>query len=522
MIYVVSFSGGRTSARFIETMQARAKELGITVKYVFMDTGGEHPETYDFIRKVVRHFNIDLVCLRLKVNPKLGSANSYTIISLDDTKPDLGPWNDMLRKYSTPYNPGGMFCTDRMKLVPYIKYCDATFGKKGYKTCLGIRYDEPKRIWGDNNKKKLSCFKQLRDEGYAATDDMIDLWREIVGGADIHGYGFSEDLVTAIEKRITLTNEQNKIYMAEYCDDEKQDVLNFWKKQPFDLGIPEHLGNCVFCPKKGLNKIALAARDEPEMAVQFQAALESPTVRIVERRKTPHLEMYRERSSFGQVIQMFADVSREDLAARQRGAKQNDAGSCSESCEMFNDESVTPEEVVMEAYNGNTTTPAEEANLAQTPEWFVKALEKQLRMKFLLDVCAIEATAKCENYYSLLERGENSLELPWAKENFCNPPYNDITPWVDKAIMEAGLGRVTAMLIPDKPEVGYIRKSRHFADTMIHMPFRLKFLRPNGEKFLDKKGKEQGPKFPVTVVLFTPWGINMSVRDMYVDFRSLI
>ncbi len=522
MIYVVSFSGGRTSARLIEIMEVKRIEEGIDVRYVFMDTGGEEPETYEFIRKVVHHFNIDLVCLRLKINPKLGGANSYTVISLDDICHDLGPWKAMLKKYSTPYNPGGMFCTDRMKLVPYIKYCENYFGKNGYKTVLGIRYDEPKRIWGDNNVKKKSCYKLLRDEGYAATDDMIDLWREIITGSDVHSYGFSEDLVTAINKRVALTHEQNKIYMAEYCDDEKQDVLNFWAKQPFDLGIEEHLGNCVFCPKKGLNKIALAAKDRPELAEQFQAALLDPEVRIVERRKTPHLEMYRERSTFTDVIQMFADVSREDLAERQRGAKQNDTGSCSESCEMFNDESTTPEEVTtVEAYNGNTTTPAEEANLAQTPVWFYQALEKQLRIKFLLDVCAIEATAKCKNYYSLLERNEDALKLPWTPHNFCNPPYNDIMPWVDKAIIEAGKGKTTAMLIPDKPEVGYIRKSRRFADTMIHMPFRLKFLRPNGEKFLDKRGKEQGPKFPVTVVLFTPWGINMPVRDVYVDFRDI-
>lgn len=175
----------------------------------------------------------------------------------------------------------------------------------------------------------------------------------------------------------------------------------------------------------------------------------------------------------------------------------------------------------MEAYNGNTTTPAEEANLAQTPMWFYQVLQKHLRIEFDLDVCAIKATAKCEFYYSLLERDEDALNLPWSYENFCNPPYDDITPWVDKAIIEAGKGNITAMLIPDKPEVGYIRKARHFADTMIHMPFRLKFLRPNGAKFLDKKGKEQGPKFPVTVVLFTPWGINMPVRDVYVDFREM-
>lgn len=176
----------------------------------------------------------------------------------------------------------------------------------------------------------------------------------------------------------------------------------------------------------------------------------------------------------------------------------------------------------MEAYNGNTTTPADEANLAQTPKWFVQALEKVLRIKFKLDVCALSKTAKCPDYYSLVEYDQDGLKLPWTSHNFCNPPYNDITPWVDKAIMEAGRGCVTAMLIPDKPEVGYIRKCREFADTIIHMPFRLQFLRPNGEEFKGKQGKKQGPKFPVTVILFTPWGISMPVRDMYIDFREVI
>lgn len=175
----------------------------------------------------------------------------------------------------------------------------------------------------------------------------------------------------------------------------------------------------------------------------------------------------------------------------------------------------------MEAYNGNTTTPAGEANLAQTPVWFYNALQTHLRIKFLLDVCAIQATAKCDRYYSLLERDEDSLKLPWSTHNFCNPPYDNILPWVDKATIEAGRGNISVLLIPDKPEVKYIRKSRHFADTIFHMPFRLKFLRPNGEKFLDKKGKEQGPKFPVTVVLFTPWGIDLPVRDKYIDLREV-
>ena len=513
MIHVVSFSGGRTSARFIETMELKRDKEGLDVRYIFMDTGAEHPKTYEFIRKVVAHFEIDLVCLRVKINPVLGGANSYTQIPLEDTGPDLQPWIDMLKKYSTPYNPGGTFCTDRMKLVPYTKYCDEKFGRKRYITYLGIRFDEPKRIWGDHKTKNLSAYKLFREEGYNDCD-MSYIWRDVMEGRCLDNYSFSDGLTIAIYKRLSMTGKQRKVYMAEYCDDEKEDIISFWKSMPFDLEIEEHLGNCVFCIKKSSNKIALAAKDEPELATAFQEILTSDEVRIVEKRKTPHLEMYRENRTFSQVIQLFSDISRDDLKTRMHGSKQEVTGSCSESCELFNDEGN------MEVYNGNTTTPAEEANLAQTPKWLVKALEKTLRVEFEMDVCALKETAKCEVYYSLVE-GEDALILPWANVNFCNPPYDNVMPWVDKATIEAGRGNISALLIPDKPEVAYIRKSRRFADTVIHMPFRLKFLRPNGERFLDKKGQEQGPKFPVAVVLFTPWGIDLPVRDQYIDFRDI-
>jgi hypothetical protein len=45
----------------------------------------------------------------------------------------------------------------------------------------------------------------------------------------------------------------------------KADVLGFWKKMPFDLDLPEHLGNCTWCWKKSLKKHLLLAKDNPEV-----------------------------------------------------------------------------------------------------------------------------------------------------------------------------------------------------------------------------------------------------------------
>ena len=168
-----------------------------------------------------------------------------------------------------------------------------------------------------------------------------------------------------------------------------------------------------------------------------------------------------------------------------------------------------------------SNTSKEEKDLAQTPEWFISSVLNLLGLpSFDLDVCALKATAKANYWYSLAERGDNSLILPWHTWNWCNPPFSSIAPWVEKAKDEAELGKNTAMIMPNNPEVEYIRKAKTYADTIIEMPFRLKFLRPDGRKFLDKKGKEQSPQFSCLVAVFTPLGLRREVAHMYYDFRE--
>jgi hypothetical protein len=272
--HVVSFSGGRTSAYLCYLMLEKFGKDN--VDFIYMDTGAEHPKTYDFIRKVNTAFELNLVCLRTVFNPVLGQANSYKIMSIDDICPDLQPWKDMLSKYSTPYNPGGTFCTDRMKLVPYSKYCNDTYGRKNYTTWLGIRADEEKRL-----KPR---------EGYE--------------------------------------------FMASISDFDKEDVLDWWSEQSFDLEIPEHLGNCVFCIKKGVNKIALAEKDEPILAVKFRKVIESKNVRILEQRVASPHNIYRGKQSFGQIIETFKDIDAEEIRSKLKHSKRFETGSCSESCEI--------------------------------------------------------------------------------------------------------------------------------------------------------------------------------------------
>lgn len=270
---VVSFSGGRTSAYLCSLI----KQLHPDAVFVFMDTGAEHEATYEFIRQCNDLFCLNLVCLRTKVNMEHGVGVGYSVIDIDEIGHDLKPWRDMSLKYGLPYH-GGAFCTDRMKTTPCKKYLEDVYGVGNYHLWLGMRIDEPRRT-------------KPRD-------------------------GFS--------------------YLADISDFEKQDVLDWWAKMPFDLQIKEHLGNCVFCIKKGINKVALAAKDEPKLADKFIKMINMDDVRIVPSRSTSNDAMYRQSMSLESIIDLYAEMPRDKLAKTVRSTFET--GSCSESCEAFSGE----------------------------------------------------------------------------------------------------------------------------------------------------------------------------------------
>lgn len=264
-INVVSFSGGRTSAYLVYLME-QERQKGAEVHYVFMDTGAEHPATYEFIRNIVERWNIPLVCLRAVVNPQKGIGVKPRVVNVKDIGQDLVPWGEMLAKYGAP-DAFHAHCTNRMKTIPYEKWCNEQFGRGKYTTWIGIRSDEPHR----------------------------------------------------------LKVKQGIRYLAELSDVTKQDILNWWASQPFDLQISEHLGNCVFCIKKTDGKLALATRDESEMFQTFVELTEGDETR----------RMYRGRKTLSEVSRLFPDYSRDELFTRLKMAQAFDTGTCTESCEVF-------------------------------------------------------------------------------------------------------------------------------------------------------------------------------------------
>ncbi len=323
MNHVVSFSGGRTSAYLVHLIESMRKsgEWTEPVEYIFMDTGAEHPKTYEFIKKCVEHFGVELTCLQGDFNQPVGTGHTYKVASIEECKHDMvnGPFAQLMRKYGAP-TVMSAWCTSRMKEETHDKYCDDKYGKGNYITWLGIRADEPRRLKIGRNPK-IRYMAEITD---FEKDDVLDFWVNSK---------FRMSKIHTKNKKVRFKLSSCKVH--------------YWSH--FDLEIQEHLGNCVFCIKKSINKLALAARDEPELAADWVAAIEAGSDRLSQPKEkktdglfvetyTQHIKkgvMYRGSNTIESIIAKFSLHSREEIYDSIRSMKRKESGGCTESCEAF-------------------------------------------------------------------------------------------------------------------------------------------------------------------------------------------
>ena len=139
------------------------------------------------------------------------------------------------------------------------------------------------------------------------------------------------------DKFMGLDTNQNKVYpLVDWHLEkpDKLDILDWWEERDFDLGIPEHLGNCVGCFRKSERKAMKAYRDAPE---QFVNTLEKDYGHVGSNKiKGVHVDeprtMYRNYKTSDDIIAMFeqADpmwLSKDDPEHMNEG--------CASSCEPF-------------------------------------------------------------------------------------------------------------------------------------------------------------------------------------------
>lgn len=203
---IVLFSGGRTSGVMSKLIKDNWSDK-YNLHFVFANTGLENEETLKFVNLCDIHFNLNAIWIEADVKTK-GVGTSYKIIDYESASRSGVPFEDMVKKFGLP-NQDFPHCTRELKIEPIKKWA-LDYVSKDYKLALGIRSDEPSRL------------KQ------------------------------------------TKTDNEKLFPLAHVYPMSKGDVLYWWKKQSFDLELPEHLGNCETCFKKSDKKLWTIAKNHPE------------------------------------------------------------------------------------------------------------------------------------------------------------------------------------------------------------------------------------------------------------------
>ena len=207
----ISFSGGRTSAvmtkRLIENCR-RTHEITIN----FANTGCEHEATLDFVHRCDTEFALSVTWLEAVVDATEGNGIRHRIVSYETASRKGEPFREYIAKYGIP-NMGSPQCTTRLKENVMDSYRHNELGWRGgrwpdYDTAVGIRADEDKR-----------CRKDAAQARF---------------------------IYPLVDAGVT-----------------KDDVVKEVRSWGFDLEIPEHYGNCVWCWKKSNRKLLTLARESP-------------------------------------------------------------------------------------------------------------------------------------------------------------------------------------------------------------------------------------------------------------------
>jgi phage N-6-adenine-methyltransferase len=145
--------------------------------------------------------------------------------------------------------------------------------------------------------------------------------------------------------------------------------------------------------------------------------------------------------------------------------------------------------------------PGRSEQVVATPPEFLQAVKKRLQIdQFDWDLAADEANSVVPSNFGKRHYDENddALIQPWKRGsgwNWCNPPYGDIEPWVQKAWIEASNGAQTVMLVPASTGSNWWRDHVSARAYISHLNGRLTFV----------GHKSPYPK-DLALLLYTPWG----------------
>lgn len=268
-------------SRWLQVNKADEFEL----RYVFANTGQEHPATLDFINECDRRWGLGVEWIESKVIHGKRQGSSWRRTSYEKASRDGAPFESVIEKYGIP-NQAYPHCTRELKLNPMRAMAKDT----GWADCywaIGIRADELDRV-NPNYKRERLVYPLL---GWAPMT--------------------------------------------------KPEIIEWWSRQDFDLQVPERLGNCVWCWKKSLRKHLTNLDDSPAI-YDFPERMESLYGLAGHNEDGTNRVFFRGNRSTRDLRQMASRPFKafvESHQFQQRLFDQVDeldeAGACSESCDAF-------------------------------------------------------------------------------------------------------------------------------------------------------------------------------------------
>jgi 3'-phosphoadenosine 5'-phosphosulfate sulfotransferase (PAPS reductase)/FAD synthetase len=182
----------------------------------FANTGKEMRQTLDFVRDCGERWNVPIVWLEYA--PDGEKQRKFRVVDYAGASRQGEPYEALLRERQYLPNPVTRFCTTSLKIRVMRDYA-RSLGWEHWTNAIGLRRDEARRVAKiRNDRERWETAVPLYDAG--AT---------------------------------------------------KEDVAAFWRRQPFDLGLPNidgktPAGNCDLCFLKSAGTIAALMRSDPSLA----------------------------------------------------------------------------------------------------------------------------------------------------------------------------------------------------------------------------------------------------------------
>lgn len=278
---LISFSGGRTSAymlNYIINDEKYKEKYDFIV--VFANTGKEHEGTLEFVRDCEINFGIDIIWIEArhldnngKPFSKKGWGVKFDIVDFKTASRNGEPFEQMLSVLGIPCS-SAPFCSDQLKRKPIEMYLK-NIGWKGYYKAIGIRCDEIDRM-NPNFKKKKIVYPLIKDH--------------------------------------PITKNQ---------------IIEWWGNNFFDLKIPFNLGNCDICWKKSFKVLIQNTKDFPQRFDWWEKMINKHSNKSRNNDKT--ISFFRGGTSIEELFKL-GQLSKMQL---DLFAEEYKLDGCSESCEVY-------------------------------------------------------------------------------------------------------------------------------------------------------------------------------------------